>query len=48
MGANLMDVSRRPLVVETSLRTSAEALSEPGNYSDDDSAVEQSQRLSVS
>lgn len=48
MGANLMDVTRRPHVVETSLRTSAEALREPGSYSDDDSAVEQSQRLSVS
>jgi NTE family protein len=47
MGANLMDVARRPLVVETSLRTSAEALAEPGSYSDDASAVEPSQRLSA-
>lgn len=45
MGANLMDGSRRPLVVETSLRTSREALREPGHYSDDESAVQQSQRL---
>jgi NTE family protein len=48
MGANLMDVARRPLVVETSLRTSAEALREPGQYTDDESAVEPSQRLGVS
>ena len=28
-GANLMDVSRRPRVIETSLRTSAHALRDP-------------------
>lgn len=48
MGANLMDVSRRPLVVETSLRTSAAALSEPGHYADDDSGIGPGQRLIVS
>lgn len=49
MGANLMDVRRRPLVMETSLRTSMAALTEPGQYEgDDERAVEPSQRLSVS
>ncbi len=48
MGANLMDVARRPLVVETSMRTSAAALAEPGEYENDETAVEASQRLSVS
>lgn len=47
MGANLMDVTRRPLVVETSLRTSAAALREPGQYEDEESAVEPSQRLTA-
>jgi NTE family protein len=47
IGANLMDVRRRPLVMETSLRTSVAALTEPGQYTDDESAVEPSQQLSV-
>jgi NTE family protein len=48
MGANLMDVARRPLVVETSLRTSAAALAEPGRYTDEDEAsAEPSQRLTA-
>jgi NTE family protein len=34
IGANLMDVSRRPLVVATSLRTSAEALRDPAPLPD--------------
>jgi NTE family protein len=29
IGANLMDVSRRPLVIQTSLRTSLVALADP-------------------
>lgn len=48
MGANLMDVRRRPFVLETSLHTSVAALTEPGQYSDEESATEPSQRLSVS
>lgn len=48
MGANLMDVRRRPFVLETALRTSVAALTEPGQYSDEESATEPSQRLSVS
>jgi NTE family protein len=47
MGANLMDVTRRPLVMETSLRTSGAALRDPGQYEDEESAVEPSQRLSA-
>jgi len=35
-GANLMDVSRRPLVLETSLRTSLRALADPGPMPDGD------------
>ena len=34
-GGNLMDVSRRPLVLETSLRTSALALRDPVPLPDD-------------
>ena len=33
-GANLMDVSRRPRVIETSLRTSAHALRDPAPLPD--------------
>jgi NTE family protein len=47
MGANLMDVARRPLVVETSLRTSAEALREPGEHDDQLTSNQPSQRLSA-
>jgi NTE family protein len=48
IGANLMDVRRRPLVMETSLRTSVAALAEPGQFRDEASAVEPSQQLTVS
>ncbi len=34
MGANLMDVTRRPQVIETSLRTSAVALRDPAPLPD--------------
>jgi NTE family protein len=47
MGANLMDVRRRPLVMETSLRTSVAALTEPGAATDLQAAVEASSRLPV-
>ncbi len=45
MGANLMDVRRRPLVLETALRTSVAALAEPGSADDVDRSGDHSVRM---